>query len=225
MSIDPRIDPKMPNRAIVQRIADILRDYGPIQHNGIAAHLPQTTGLTTSYITYVLKKLRAFGMAECVKKGYPYFVWKFVAEGEVKQVKPKADKPVKSDKVMLKHMGSYRVKTHDGRSFDRMEFHRSDLTWSNRTVTLDMDEISHVAFVPDHAAYKSGTRHLDIYAHPYSDIDDCIIPKLKPSDDALPKWVHPIRAKLLGIDQRGEGGEGDPLRYREQKKDFGSPFK
>lgn len=219
MSIDPRIDPKMPNKLIVQKIADILRDYGPIQHNGIAAHLPQTTGLTTSYISYVLKKLRAFGMAECVKKGYPKFVWKFVPEGEIKQVKPKADKPVKS--VMLKNMGAYRVRTHDGRSFDRMEFHRSDLTWSNRTVTLDMDKIAEVAYVPDHAAYKSGSKHLDIYAHPFTSIEDCIIPKRKPSDDDLPKWVHPIRARALGI----------PLPKRpdkaafELKKDFGEALR
>lgn len=193
--IDPRIDPKMPNKLIVQRIADILRDFGPIQHNGIAAHLPQTTGLTTSYISYVLKKLRSFGMAECVKKGHPKYVWMFNLEGQKPQFMPKKS----AKKVMLKHMGSYRVKTHDGRSFDRMEFHRRDMTWSNRTITLDIDEIAQVAFVPDHAAYKSGTRHLDIYAHPFASIDDCILPKLNPSDEELPKWVHPIRARALGI--------------------------
>ena len=203
MSVDPRIDPKMPHIAIVQRIADIIRDHGPIQHKEIATHLPQTTGLTSSYISYVLKKLRAFGIARCDKKGRPTVAWMYVpAEGEAGYVSPDAAKPVSAEKVMLKHMGSYRVKTHDGRSFDRMEFHRADLTWSNRTTTLDIHEIAQVAFVPDHAAYKSGTRHLDIYAHPYSDIDDCIIPKLKPSDDALPKWVHPIRARALGLNTK-----------------------
>ena len=84
-------------------------------------------------------------------------------------------------------------------------------------VTLDIDEIAQVAFVPDHAAYKSGTRHLDIYAHPFASIGDCLLPKLKPSDEELPKWVHPIRARALGI----------PVPQRpdkpvfEIKKDFG----
>ena len=199
MSVDPRIDPKMPNQLIVQRVADILRDHGPLPHVEIAKHLPKTTGLTSTYVSYVLKKLKAFGVAQCTIKGYSKFVWLYVpAEGQAGYVPPVA-KPVKPKKVMLRHMGSYRVKTHDGRHFDRMEFHRADLTWSNRTVTLEIDEISHVAYVPDHAAYKSGTRHLDIYAHPFSDIDDCILPKLKASDAALPKWVHPIRARALGL--------------------------
>lgn len=197
--IDPRIDPKMPHLAIVQRIADIIRDHGPLPFIDIFTHLPKTTGLTGSYVSYVIKKLKAFGVVQCTTKGYPKFVWLYVpVEGEAGYVPPVA-KPVKSKKVMLRHMGSYRVKTHDGRSFDRMEFHRADLTWSNRTITLDIDEISHVAFVPDHAAYKSGTRHLDIYAHSFMDIDDCIIPKSKASDDALPKWINPIRARALGI--------------------------
>jgi hypothetical protein len=217
MSVDPRIDPKMPHADIVQRVADIIRDHGPILHRGITKHLPQTTGLTSSYTSYVLKKLKAFGMVQC-KGGC---LWSYVpAEGEAGYVPPKPAKPDKSKKVMLKHMGSYRVKTHDGRSFDRMEFHRRDMTWSNRTVTLDIDEIAQVAFVPDHAAYKSGTRHLDIYAHPFSDIGDCIIPKLKPSDEELPKWVNPIRARSLGVELASP--------YREAKTveiDFGDPRK
>lgn len=217
MSVDPRIDPKMPHTDIVQRVADIIRDHGPLPHKGITKHLPQTTGLTSSYTSYVLKKLKAFGMVQC-KGGC---LWSYVpAKGEAGYVPPKPAKPDKAKKVMLKHMGSYRVKTHDGRSFDRMEFHRRDMTWSNRTVTLDMDEIAQVAFVPDHAAYKSGTRHLDIYAHPFSDINDCIIPKLKPSDEELPKWVHPIRARALGIKPASP--------YREEatvKVDFGHPTK
>ena len=196
---DPRIDPKMPHIAIVQRIANIIREHGPIQHKEIITHLPQTTGLTGTYISYVLKKLRAFGVAKCEKKGRPTVVWVYVsAEGEDGYVPPVA-KPVKAGKVMLRNMGSYRVKTHDGRSFERMEFHRKDLTWSNRTVTLEIDEVAQVAFVPDHAAYKSGTRHLDIYAHEYSDINDCVLPKLKASGDTLPKWINPIRARALGL--------------------------
>ena len=218
MSIDSRIDPKMPHTDIVQRVADIIRDHGPLRPKEITAHLPQTTGLTSSYTSHVLKKLKAFGVVQC-KGGC---LWRYVpAEGEAGYVPPKPVKPVKSEKVMLRHMGSYRVKTHDGRSFDRMEFHRRDLTWSNRTVTLDIDEIAQVAFVPDHAAYKSGTRHLDIYAHPFSDINDCIVPKLKPSDEELPKWVHPIRARILGTPtpQKGPGRITEPAR-----RDFGDPF-
>lgn len=200
MSIDPRIDPKMPNRMIVQKIANIIRDHGPIQHSAIAKHLPQTTGLTSSYVSYVLKKLKAFGVAKYEKKGRPSLEWVYLpAEGEVGYAPPEPVKPVKAERVVLRNMGAYRVKTHDGRSFDRMEFHRADLTWSNRTVTLEIDEVAQVAFVPDHAAYKSGTRHLDIYAHPFSDINDCIVPKLKASDEQLPKWVHPIRARALGL--------------------------
>ena len=216
MSVDPRIDPKMPHTDIVQRVADIIRDHGPLPHAEITKYLPQTTGLTSSYTSYVLKKLKAFGMVQCTSGR----IWRYVpAKGEDGYVPPKPAKPDKSKKVMLRHMGSYRVKTHDGRSFDRMEFHRRDLTWSNRTVTLDIDEIAQVAFVPDHAAYKSGTRHLDIYAHPFSDIGDCIVPKLKPSDEDLPKWVNPIRARILGA----------PVAAPERKKhtvglDFSNPL-
>lgn len=219
--IDPRIDPKMPHLAIVQRVVDIIRENGPIPFTEIFSHLPKTTGLTGSYVSYILMKLKAFGVAQCTRKGYPKFVWLYVpVEGEVGYVPPVA-KPVKTKRVMLRHMGSYRVKTHDGRHFDRMEFHRANLTWSNRTVTLEMDEISQVAFVPDHAAYKSGTRHLDIYAHEYSDINDCIIPKLKATDEALPKWVHPIRARALNATVSLPRPE-KPLDAI--KKDFGDPF-
>ena len=221
MSSDPRIDPSMPHTDIVQRVADIIRDHGPIPFIDIFTHLPKTTGLTGSYVSYVLKKLKAFGVVQCTTKGYPKFVWLYVpVEGEAGYVPPKPLKLVKSEKVMLRHMGSYRVKTHDGRHFDRMEFHRRDLTWSNRTVTLDIDEIAQVAFVPDHAAYKSGTRHLDIYAHPFASIGDCILPKLKPSDEESPKWVNPIRARSLGADLASP--------YREAKTvaiDFGDPRK
>ena len=217
MSIDPRIDPSMPHTDIVQRVANIIRDHGPLTHKGLATHLPQTTGLTSSYTSYVLKKLKAFGMVQCTSGR----IWRYVpAKGEDDYVPPKPAKPVKSKKVMLRHMGSYRVKTHDGRHFDRMEFHRRDLTWSNRTVTLDIDEIAQVAFVPDHAAYKSGTRHLDIYAHPFSDIGDCIVPKLKPSDEDLPKWVNPIRARALGLHTPHEEKAVHVL-----KKDFSHPVK
>jgi hypothetical protein len=100
---------------------------------------------------------------------------------------------------MLKNMGAYRVICRDGRTFDRMEFHRRDLTWSNKRVTVEIDEVAELSFVPDHAAYKSGVKHLDIYAHPFVSIDDCIVPKLKPSDDDHPKWVHPIRRRALGL--------------------------
>jgi hypothetical protein len=216
--IDPRIDPKMPHVAIVQKIVNIIRTHGPIPFVEIFTHLPKTTGLTGSYVSFILKKLKSFRVIECTKKGHPKFVWMFIPEGQAPQFTPK-----KSDKqVMLKHRGTYRVVTTDGRKFDRLEFHRPALTWSNKSVTVEMDEIEKLAYVPDHATHKSGVKHLDIYAHAFVSIDDCILPKLKPSDEALPKWVHPIRAKLLGIDQRGEG---DTLRYREQKKDFGSPFK
>jgi hypothetical protein len=193
--IDPRIDPKMPHIDIVQRVVDIIRTHGPIPFHEIFTHLPKTTGLTGSYISYILKKLKSFRVIECTKKGYTHFVWVFIPEGGEAQFAPK--KSTKS--VMLKNMGTYRVITKDGRKFDRLEFHRSDLTWSNRSVTLDMDDISELAFVPDHATHKSGIRHLGIYAHAFVPIDDCILPKLKPSDEALPKWIHPIRARALGL--------------------------
>ena len=217
MSVDPRIDPKMPHINIVQRVVDIIREHGPITFVKIFTHLPKTTGLTGSYISFILKKLKSFRVIECTKKGHPKYVWVFIPEGETPQFAPK-----KSEKqVMLKHMGCYRVITTDGRKFDRLEFHRRELTWSNKNVTVEMDEIAQLAYVPDHATHKSGVRHLDIYAHAFVSIDNCIIPKLKPSDDDLPKWVHPIRARALNA----KVSLPRPERPQEAiKKDFGDPF-
>ena len=217
MSVDPRIDPKMPHINIVQRVVDIIREHGPITFVKIFTHLPKTTGLTGSYISFILKKLKSFRVIECTKKGHPKFVWVFIPEGETPQFGQK-----KSGKqVLLKNMGAYRVICRDGRTFDRLEFHRRDLTWSNKRVTVEIDEIAELAFVPDHAAYKSGVKHLDLYAHPFVSIDDCIVPKQKPSDDDHPKWVHPIRARALNAKV--------PLPRPERpqdaiKKDFGDPF-
>ena len=217
MSIDPRIDPSMPHQAVVQRVANIIRDHGPIPFTDIFTHLPKTTGLTGSYISFILKKLKSFRVIECTKKGHPKFVWVFIPEGQKPQFVPKKS----VEKVMLKHMGSYRVICTDGRRFDRMDFHRQDLTWSNKRVTLEMDEIAELSFVPDHAAYKSGVKHLDIYAHPFAKIGDCIVPKLKPSDHDMPKWVHPIRARVLGP----QTAQNRPERPVDTiKKDFGDPF-
>jgi len=204
--IDPRIDPTMPHLAIVQRVVDIIRDHGPIPFVEIFAYLPKTTGLTGSYISFILKKLKSFRVIECTRKGHPKFVWVFIPEGVKAQFAPK--KSTKS--VMLKHMGTYRVICTDGRRFDRLEFHRNDLTWSNRSVTVEMDEVAELAYVPDHATHKSGIRHLDIYAHAFVSIDDCIVPKLKATGEALPRWIHPIRARALGI----------PVPQRPDKPDF-----
>jgi hypothetical protein len=215
--IDPRIDPKMPHLDVVQRVVDIIRDHGPIPFHEIFTHLPKTTGLTGSYISFILKKLKSFRVVECTKKGYPKFVWVFIPEGEKAQFAPK--KSTKS--VMLKHMGTYRVICTDGRRFDKLEFHRPDLTWSNRHVTVEMDEIAELAYVPDHATHKSGINHLDIYAHAFVPIDDCIVPKLKPTDDALPKWINPIRARYLGSQSPHRRPER-PLAA--VKRDFGDPF-
>jgi hypothetical protein len=218
VTIDPRIDPKMPHINIVQRVVDIIREEGPLPFVEIFTHLPKTTGLTGSYISFILKKLKSFQVVECTKKGYPKFVWVFIPEGQPAQFAPKT----REKQVMLKNMGAYRVICRDGRTFDRMEFHRRDLTWSNKRVTVEIDEVAELSFVPDHAAYKSGVKHLDIYAHPFVSIDDCIVPKLKPSDDDdHPKWVHPIRARALGI----------PVPQRpdkpvfEIKKDFGEALR
>ena len=215
--IDPRIDPKMPHVAIVQRVVDIIRDHGPIPFVEIFTHLPKTTGLTGSYISFVLKKLKSFRVIECTKKGHPKFVWVFIPEGQTPQFAPEKS----SKRVMLKHMGTYRVVTTDGRKFDRLEFHRRDLTWSNKHVIVEMDEIEKLAYVPDHATHKSGVKHLDIYAHAFVSIDDCIIPKRKPSDDDSPKWVHPIRARVLNATISLPRPER-PLAAI--KKDFGDPF-
>lgn len=217
MSIDPRIDPTMPHLAIVQRVAHIIRDHGPIVFCDIFTHLPKTTGLTGSYISFILKKLKSFGVAECTKKGYPKFVWVFIPEGEPAQFAKKKS----TQSVMLRNMGAYRVICTDGRTFDRMEFHRHDLTWSNKRVTLEINQVAELAFVPDHAAYKSGVKHLDLYAHPFVSISDCIVPKLKPSDDDRPKWVHPIRARVLNA----TAAHRRPERPVETiKRDFGDPF-
>lgn len=215
--IDPRIDPKMPHIAVVQRIVSIIRTHGPIPFTEIFSHLPKTTGLTGSYISFVLKKLKSFRVIECTRKGYPKFVWVFIPENQSPQFTPQ-----KSEKsVMLRHMGIYRVICTDGRRFDRLEFHRPDLTWSNKHTTVEMDEIAELAYVPDHATHKSGVKHLDIYAHAFVSIDDCIIPKLKPSDGTLPKWVHPIRARALNA----KAARPRPERPVEPaKKDFGDPF-
>jgi hypothetical protein len=215
--IDPRIDPKMPHIAVVQKIVSIIRTHGPIPFTEIFSHLPKTTGLTGSYISFVLKKLKSFRVIECTRKGHAKFVWVFIPEGEKPQFAPK-----KSEKsVMLRHMGIYRVICTDGRTFDRLEFHRPDLTWSNKSVTVEMDEVEKLAYIPDHATHKSGVKHLDIYAHKFVSIDDCIIPKLKPSDGTLPKWVHPIRARVLNATV----SLPRPERPLEQaKKDFGDPF-
>lgn len=217
--IDPRIDPRTPHIQIVQKIADIIRDYGPITYSDLALHLPNTTGLTNSYLSHVLKKLKSLGMIESTKKGHPRYVWSFIPQGEKPAPFVEKDPSVK---VMLKNMGSYRVVTLDGRKFDRMEFHRRDLTWSNKRVTLEMDEVCQLAYIPDHAAYKSGTRHLELYAHKFVDIKDCIIPKLKGSDEESPAWVNPIRARVLGI----QGArESTPVKRVELKKDYGSPHR
>jgi hypothetical protein len=118
-------------------------------------------------------------------------------------------------------MGTYRVVTTDGRKFDRLQFHRPALTWSNKHVTVEMDEVAKLAYVPDHATHKSGVKHLDIYAHAFVSIDNCIVPKLKPSDDDSPKWVHPIRARALNATVSLPRPER-PVETL--KKDFGDPF-
>ena len=217
MSVDPRIDPKMPHQAVVQRIVDIIREHGPIPFVEIFTHLPKTTGLTGSYVSFILKKLKSFRIVECTSKGHPKFVWMFIPEGQQPQFAPRNS----GKKIILKHMGTYRVICTDGRKFDRLQFHRPALTWSNKHVTVEMDEVEKLAYIPDHATHKSGVKHLDIYAHAFVPIDNCIVPKLKPSDDDSPKWVHPIRARALNATVSLPRPERpvEPL-----KKDFGDPF-
>lgn len=161
--------------------------------------MPDRVG--TIYATAILKKLRKLGVVECTRKGVPYFVWTYVPHGEPKKRKGKAaaDTRAGGPAVTLKHMGSYRVRTLDGRQFDRLEFCRRDMTWSDRRVVVEAHEVAEVAYIPDHAAYKSGSKHLDIYAHQFVPIEDCIVPKLKAAEEHLPKWVHPIRARALGL--------------------------
>jgi hypothetical protein len=103
-------------------------------------------------------------------------------------------------------------------TFERLEFDRPSVTFFNRKVQLGVADISEVAYIPEHAAFKSGNKHIDVYSHDFVSIDDCILPKRKPSDDTSPKWVNPIRARAIGAH------EESPVRYREPlKMDYGDP--
>lgn len=202
--IDPRLDPATVSKMTLL-IVKIIEEQCPINHGGILKQLP--SNVESAYLSTLLKKLRDYGIIRLERKGHGgKFVWVFLPPTasakpvfrDVGEGKKRTSDGTKAAHT-LRDMGQYRVRTTDGTQYDRMTFRRSTLTWYDKRRELTMHDITHVAYIPDHAAFKSGVKHLDIYAYPFVDVGECIIPKLKVSEDNSPKWVNPIRARLLGL--------------------------
>ena len=213
---DPRIDAGFLGRDVAAWIIKIVQDSGPVTKSQIAAALEKDRReVTLTYLKHVMTRLRQFGIIAVTRRNVENFAWVFVPDEPIK--KPS------SGKVMLRHAGAYRVRTRDGCTFERLEFDRPSVTFFNRKVQLETHEVSAVAYIPDHAAFKSGAKHIDVYAHDFVPIDDCILPKRKPSDDSTPKWVNPIRARALG--QPTNEPLVQKLIARPLPKDFGNPIR
>jgi hypothetical protein len=209
---DPRIDADFPGTEAAAWIIQIVQDLGPITKVGIVAELEKARrDVPVTYLKHVMTRLRQFGIIAVTRKNVENYAWVFVP------YEPAARKS--GVRVVLRHAGAYRVRTHDGLTFERLEFDRPSVTFFNRKVQLGIEDISEVAYIPDHAAFKSGSKHIDVYSHDFVDVEDCILPKRKPSDDTSPKWVHPIRARALGI------SEDEPLpKFRKPfEMDYGDP--
>jgi hypothetical protein len=213
---DPRIDAGFLGRDVAAWIIKIVQDSGPVTKSQIVTALEKDRrGVTPTYLKHVMTRLRQFGIITVTRRNVENFAWVFVP------FEP-ARKP-SSGKVMLRHAGAYRVRTRDGCTFERLEFDRPSVTFFNRKVQLETHEVSAVAYIPDHAAFKSGAKHIDVYAHDFVPIDDCILPKRKPSDDSTPKWINPIRARALG--QPANEPPVQKLIARPLPKDFGNPIR
>jgi len=224
VSIDPRIDAATVSK-LTLLIVEIVREQCPINHGDIMKQLP--SNITSEVLSTRLKKLRDYGILRLERKGHGKFMWVYL--------EPQPDTPVIYRDVgegkkkirdgtkaahMLRDMGFYRIRTKDGEQHDRTTFQRSTMTWKGRTKTYPLDEVAQVAFIPDHAVFRSGSNLLNRCGYPFVDVADCIIPKLKPSDDTSPQWVHPIRARMLGL----------PVAVRvdadmSPDKDFGHPVR
>lgn len=223
--IDPRIDAATVSK-LTLLIVEIVREQCPINHGGILKQLP--TNVESASLTNLLKKLRDYGIVRMERKGFGKFMWVYLPPPVGATVKAFRDvgtgKKRTSDGSktahVLRDMGLYRVRTKDGTQYERMAFKRATLTWQDKRQTLAMHEITHVAFIPDHAAFKCGVRHLDIYAYPFVDVNDCIIPKPKAVEEDSPKWVHPIRARLLGTPTPAKIPNASLDQW---DKDFGDP--
>lgn len=203
MTIDPRIDAVTVSKTTLL-IIEIVREQCPIRHKEILAQLP--TNIESAHLSSVLKKLRDYGILRMERKGHGGFVWVYLPPTAASAPKfrdvgigKKRTSDGSKTAHVLRDMGLYRVRTADGTQYERMTFKRATLTWHDKRRVLAMHEVTHVAFIPDHAAFKCGVRHLDEHAYPFIDVGGCMLPKPKAVEDDSPKWVHPIRAKALGL--------------------------
>ena len=213
---DPRIDANFLGRDVAAWIIKIVQDFGPVTKAQIVTALQNDRReVTPTYLKHVMTRLRQFGIITVTRRNVENYAWVFVPDQPIK-------KPG-NGKVTLKHAGAYRVRTRDGCTFERLEFDRPSVTFFNRKIQLETHEVSAVAYIPDHAAFKSGAKHVDIYAHDFVPIDDCILPKRKPSDDSTPKWINPIRARALG--QPTNEPPINQLIAKPLPKDFGNPIR
>jgi hypothetical protein len=199
---DPRLDSGVSK--LTRLIVKIVREQCPINHGGILKQLP--SNVLSEVLSTRLKKLRDYGILRMEKKGHSGFMWVYlppqpdipVIFRDVGEGKKKIRDGTKAPHV-LRDMGFYRIRTADGVQHDRITFQRATMTWKGRTKVYALDEVRQVSFIPDHVVFRSGTNHLNKDSYPWIDLSDCIVPKLKPSDDTTPGWIHPIRARVLGL--------------------------
>jgi hypothetical protein len=178
------------DKAMVNRLVNAIK-VQPLRFKTLAEMFPAKA--KSGYLTYVLHRLRIDGVL-CWSRGeHDFFSWRYVPVGTSNPAKDK------NERVVLKHTGAYRVRTRDGRQFDRLEFDRINLTWHNAKTTLQLSEVDSVSFTPDHARFKSGAKHLSVHSGKFVKVDDCILPKRNASSANSPSWINPIRGAALGI--------------------------
>lgn len=189
---DPRIDANFPGKDVAAWIIKIVQDFGPVTKAEIITALEKARReVPATYFKHVMTRLRQFGIITVTRRNVENYAWVFVPYEPTRKAPP-------GTRVVLRHAGAYRVRTRNGQTFERLEFDRPTVTFFNRKIQLEVGDIAEVAYIPEHAAFKSGNRHIDVYSHDFMPIDDCILPKRKPSDDTTPKWINPIRARSLG---------------------------
>lgn len=214
---DPRIDANFLGRDVAAWIIKIVQDFGPITKSEIVAALERANrSVTPTYLKHIMTRLRQFGILAVTRRNVENYAWIFIPYEPARRASS-------NTRITLRHAGAYRVRTRNGQTFERMEFDRPTVTFFNRKIQLEAGDIAEVAYIPEHAAFKSGNKHIDIYSHDFVPMDDCILPKRKPSDDSTPKWINPIRARALGH------VVNEPLVKklvaRPLPKDFGNPIR
>lgn len=187
---DPRMTADFQDKEMVNRLVNAVK-VQPLRFKTLAEMFPAKA--KSGYLTHVLHRMRMDGILRWSRDEHGFFSWSYVPVGVAKPVKEK------NERVVLKHTGAYRVRTRDGRQFDRLEFDRPSLTWYNAKTTLKLSEVDSVSFTPDHARFKSGTKHLSMYSGEFVKVDDCILPKRDASSVNSPPWINPIRRAALGI--------------------------